>query len=148
LYFTMDLRSPDPVLLDSLDRTIDGIVADAARAEGVEWKGEVVQKNGAGGTEEMLRERRKHPLVETAIEVYRYVGIDLPKGNEAVATGSTDANVGVVLGIPSISIGRSYGGNQHTLTEWADWPSARKATKIVLLLATSMAGLPPATIVP
>lgn len=148
LYFTIDLRSPDPVLLDSLDRTIDRMVAEAAKAEGVEWKREVVQKNGAGGTEEMLKERRKHPLVETAIDIHRFVGIDLPRGGEAIAFGSTDANVGVVMGIPSISIGRSYGGNQHTLTEWADWPSARKATKMVLLLATSMAGLPPATIVP
>jgi len=142
LYFTMDLRSPDPVLLDSLDRTIDGIVADAARAEGVEWRREVVQRNGAGGTEAMLKERRQHPLVLTAIDTYRFVGIELPAGREAVATGSTDANVGVVRGIPSISIGRSYGGNQHTLSEWADWPSALKATKMVLLLATSMAGLP------
>lgn len=146
LYFTMDLRSPDPVLLDSLDRTIDRIVAEAARAEGVEWRREVVQRNGAGGTEEMLRERRRHPLVETAIDVYRFVGIDLPRGREAVATGSTDANVGVVRGIPSISVGRSYGGNQHTLSEWADRPSALKATKMILLLATSMAGLPSAIV--
>jgi di/tripeptidase len=90
----------------------------------------------------MLKDRRTHPLVETAIDIYRYVGLELPKGSEAVATGSTDANIGVVMGIPSISVGRSYGGNQHTLTEWADWPSAQKATKMVLLLATSMAGLP------
>jgi di/tripeptidase len=102
----------------------------------------MVQRNGAGGTEAMLTERRQHPLVLTAIDAYRFVGIELPAGREAVATGSTDANVGVVRGIPSISIGRSYGGNQHTLSEWADWPSALKATKMVLLLATSMAGLP------
>lgn len=148
LYFTMDLRSPDPVLLDSLDRTIDRIVAEAAKAEGVEWRREVVQRNGAGGTEETLKERRRHPLVETAIDVHRFVGIDLPRGREAVATGSTDANVGVVRGIPSISIGRSFGGNQHTLSEWADWPSARRATKMVLLLATSLAGLSGSAIVP
>lgn len=149
LYFTMDLRSPDPVLLDSLDRTIDRIVAEAAKAEGVEWRREVVQKNGAGGTEAMLRERRRHPLVETAIDVHRFVGVELPRGREAVATGSTDANVGVVRGIPSISVGRSFGGDQHTLSEWADWPSALKATKMVLLLATSLSGLSgPGTIIP
>lgn len=148
LYFTMDLRSPDPVLLDSLDRTIDGIVAEAAKAEGVEWRREIVQRNGAGGTAEMLMERRRHPLVETAIDVHQFVGINLPRGREAVATGSTDANVGVVRGIPSISIGRSLGGNQHTLSEWADWPSARQATMVVLLLATSLAGLAGSAIVP
>ena len=140
LFFTMDLRSPDPVLLDSLDRTIDAAVAAAARAEGVEWRKEAVQRNRAGGTEAMLAERRTHPLVQTAIDIHRFVGIDLPAGHEAIATGSTDANVGVVRGIPSISVGRSFGGNQHTLSEWAHWPSALPATKMVLLLAVSMSG--------
>lgn len=138
LYFTMDLRSPDPGLLDSLDRAIDDHVAQAAKKEGVEWRREVVQKNRAGGTEAMLRERRMHPLVTSAIDIYRYVGVDLPAGREAVATGSTDANVGVVRGIPSIAVGRSYGGDQHTLREWAHWPSALPATKMVLLLAVVM----------
>lgn len=36
LYFTMDLRSVNPVLLDSLDRTIDGMVAAAAAKEKVQ----------------------------------------------------------------------------------------------------------------
>ena len=151
LFFTMDLRSPDLALLDSLDRTIDGHVAVAANKEGVEWRKDVVQKNRAGGTEAMLRQRRTHPLVETAIDIYRFVGVNLPKGREAVASGSTDANVGVVRGIPSIAVGRSYGGNQHTLSEWAHWPSALAATKMVLLLAVAMADGPPAgpaTVIP
>jgi acetylornithine deacetylase/succinyl-diaminopimelate desuccinylase-like protein len=140
LYFTMDLRSPDPVLLDSLDREIDRTVAAAAQGERVEWRKEIVQKNRAGGTEAMLADRRVHSLVQSAIDIHRFVGIDLPAGREAVATGSTDANVGVVRGIPSISVGRSFGGDQHTLSEWAHWPSALPATKMVLLLAVSMAG--------
>ena len=61
--------------------------------------------------------------------------IGMPGATEAVATGSTDANMGVVRKIPSIAIGRSYGGNQHTLTEWAHWPSALPATKMLVLLA-------------
>lgn len=142
LYFTMDLRSPNPTLLDYLDGEIDGIVAEAARAEGVEWSREIVQKNRAGGTADMLKDRLAHPLVQTAIDIHKFVGIKLPEGREAEATGSTDANVGVVRGIPSISVGRSYGGNQHTVTEWADWPSALSATRMVLLLATTLAGLP------
>lgn len=141
LFFTMDLRSPNPTLLDYLDGEIENIVAEAAKAEGVEWRKEIVQKNRAGGTEEMLKDRRTHPLVQTAIDIHRFVGVDLPPGREAIATGSTDANAGVVRGIPSISVGRSFGGDQHTLTEWAHWPSALPATKMVLLLATSLAGL-------
>jgi hypothetical protein len=99
-----------------------------------------VQRTRAGGTAEMLRDRRTHPLVQNAIDIHRFVEIPLPQGNEAQATGSTDANMGVVRGIPSIAVGRSFGGNQHTLTEWAHWPSALPATKMILLLATTMAG--------
>lgn len=142
LYFTMDLRSNDPQLLDSLDRLIDAGVAAAAAAEGVTWRKEEVTRERAGGTERMLQERRQHPLVQTAIEVHRFVGIPLPAGREAEASGSTDANAGVVRGIPSISVGRSNGGDQHTLREWAHWPSALQATRMVLLLAVAMSDAP------
>ncbi|HEX2091344.1 MAG TPA: M20/M25/M40 family metallo-hydrolase, partial [Longimicrobiaceae bacterium] len=135
--FTMDLRSVDPALLDSLDAEITARVARAAEAEGVRWDREVVTRNRAGGTAEMLRDRRAHPLVQTAVDVHRFLGI----GSEAVPTGSTDANAAVVRGIPAISVGRSYGGDQHTLSEWAHVPSALPATKMVLLLAVSMAGV-------
>ncbi|MBV6523046.1 MAG: N-acetyl-lysine deacetylase [Gemmatimonadaceae bacterium] len=139
LYFTMDLRSPNPALLDSLDGEIDRVVVAAARQEGVETRKEIVQHNRAGGTEAMLTNARSHPIVQTAIDVHNFLGIDIgPSGKDAVATGSTDANMGVVRGIPSISIGRSVGGNQHTLSEWAYWPSALPAAKMVLLLAVAL----------
>jgi len=138
LYFTVDLRSPDPILLDSLDRTITQIAQDAAARERVGLRVEVEQKNQAGGTTAQLEGARKHPLVQTAVDIQNQLGIvGLPGAPEAIATGSTDGNVGVVRGVPSIAIGRSYGGNQHTLTEWADAPSALPATKLVLLLAVT-----------
>ena len=132
--FTMDLRSVNPTLLDSLNTEIDARVAKAAAAHKVTWSKEVVTKNAAGGTEEMLRDRRAHSLVQTAIDVHRF--LDLP--STAVASGSTDSNTAVVRGIPSISVGRSRGGDQHTLSEWSDIKSALPATKMVLLLAVSM----------
>jgi acetylornithine deacetylase/succinyl-diaminopimelate desuccinylase-like protein len=135
----MDLRSVNPVLLDSLNAEIEARVAKAAQAEKVAWARDVVQRNKAGGTAEMLRERRAHPLVQTAVDIHEYLGIPAP----AVASGSTDSNAAVVRGIPSISVGRSRGGDQHTLSEWADADSALPATKMVLLLALSMARLAP-----
>lgn len=139
LFFTVDLRSPDPKLLDSLDRRIGAIVQESADRERVQLVVEVEQKNGAGGTAAMLEPARRHPLVQTAIDIQKQLGVrfGMPGAAEAVASGSTDANVGVVAGIPSISIGRSYGGDQHTLSEWADWPSALLGTKLTLLLATT-----------
>lgn len=139
LFFTVDLRSSDPALLDSLDRAITRIARESAQREGVELVVEVEQKNGAGGTEAMLAEARRHPIVQTAIDIQRHLGVQfgMPGASEALATGSTDANIGVVMGIPSISIGRSYGGGQHTLTEWADGPSALLGAKLTILLATT-----------
>jgi tripeptide aminopeptidase len=152
LFFTVDLRSPDPALLDSLDRQITRIAHEAAERARVELVVEVEQKNGAGGTEAMLAGARRHPLVQTAIDIQRQLGVRFgaPGASDAIATGSTDANVGVVMGIPSISIGRSYGGNQHTLSEWAHWPSAALGTKLTLLLATTFGdgirAVPPRTV--
>ena len=139
LFFTVDLRSSDPALLDSLDRAIGKLAQEAADKEKVTLVVEAEQKNGAGGTERMLAPARRHPLVQTAIDIQKQLNVDfgMPGASEALATGSTDANIGVVMGIPSIAIGRSQGGNQHTLTEWAHWPSALQGTKLTLLLATT-----------
>ncbi len=139
LYFTVDLRTPDPILLDSLDRTITTIVREAAEREKVGLRIEPEQKNAAGGTTEQLRGARAHPLVQTAVDIQAQLGIVVgaPGAPEALATGSTDANMGVVRRIPSIAIGRSYGGNQHTLSEWAHAPSALPATKLLTLLAVT-----------
>lgn len=135
--FTMDLRSVNPILLNDLDAQIDSAVARAATAHGVEWAKEQTLRNRAGGTAQMLEDRRAHPLIQTAIDVHGHLGIE----SRAIASGSTDANAGVVRGIPSISIGRAIGGDGHTLSEWSEVDSALPATKIALLIAVAMAGL-------
>jgi len=147
LYFTTDLRSTDPVLLDSLDRSIGRLVADAAAREKVGLRVERELQNGAGGTTAMLAPARAHPLVQTAVDVQQHLGIRTgpPGAGDAIAIGSTDANMGVIRRIPSIAIGRSYGGNQHTIHEWADWKSALPATKLLLLLAVTMSDSSPRT---
>lgn len=137
VWFTMDLRSVNPILLDQLDREIEQRVAAAAAAHGVTWAKEEVTRNRAGGTEEILRERRAHPLIQTALDTHQWAGIQ----SRAIATGSTDANMGVVRGIPSISIGRSFGGDQHTLSEWSESTSALPATRIAMMITLAMTGV-------
>ncbi|HVG44845.1 MAG TPA: M20/M25/M40 family metallo-hydrolase [Longimicrobium sp.] len=137
VWFTVDLRSVNPALLDSLDAEITGRVAAAARENRVQWRREPVQRLAAAGTEEMLRDRRAGAIVQTALDVHRFLGIE-PR---AEASGSTDANVAVTRGIPAIAVGRARGGDQHTLSEWADRDSALPATRMLLLLAVSLAGL-------
>jgi acetylornithine deacetylase/succinyl-diaminopimelate desuccinylase-like protein len=136
-WFTVDLRSVNPALLDSLDGEITRRVEAAAREHRVQWSREPVQRLTAAGTEEMLRGRRAHPIVQTALDVHRFLGIE----SRAEASGSTDSNVAVTRGIPAIAVGRGRGGDQHTLSEWADRDSALPATRMLLLLAVSLAGL-------
>jgi tripeptide aminopeptidase len=137
VWFTVDLRSVNPALLDSLDAEITARVGAAAAANRVQWRREPVQHLAAAGTEDMLRDRRASAIVQTALDVHRFLGIEA----SAEATGSTDSNVAVTRGIPAIAVGRARGGDQHTLSEWAERDSALPATRMLLLLAVSLAGL-------
>lgn len=154
LYFTVDLRSSDPVLLDSLDRTITRVTQETAAEQKVGLKIEIEQKSGAGGTEKQLEGARAHPLVQTAIDINRALGMSagMPGAAEAVATGATDANPGVVRKIPSIAIGGSKASGAHQLTEFALASSALPSTKLLYLLTATFADgikiVPPAKIVP
>jgi tripeptide aminopeptidase len=139
--FSVDLRTVDADLLQSLDAAIVARCQAAAAAHKVGFMREWIQRSEAGGRPEQLTDRRAHPLVQTAIDVLRYLGVELPKGREAVASGSKDANVGVVQGIPSIAVGRARGGDQHTLQEWSDIESAKIGTKQIILLASALAEL-------
>jgi acetylornithine deacetylase/succinyl-diaminopimelate desuccinylase-like protein len=139
--FTVDLRTVDPELLPKLDAQILAKCEEAAKAEGVDFERHFITRNEAGGTPDQLAERRAHPIVQTGIDVLEYLGVELPENRKASASGSTDANAGVLRGIPSIAIGRGRGGKQHTLAEWANVDSARTATKQILLLVASLAEL-------
>ena len=154
LYFTVDLRSSDPVLLDSLDRMITRITQEVAAEQKVGLKIEIEQNSGAGGTEKQLEGARAHPLVQTAVDINRALGMTpgMPGASEAVATGATDANPGVVRKIPSIAIGGSKASGAHQLTEFALASSALPSTKLLYLLTATFADgikiVPPAKIVP
>lgn len=154
LYFTVDLRSPDPVLLDSLDRTITRITTEVAERQKVGLRVEIDQKNQAGGTAKQLEGARAHPLVQTAVDINRALGMSpgMPGAEEAVATGATDANPGVVRKIPSIAIGGSKANGAHQLSEYALASSALPSTKLLYLLTATFADgvriVPPAKIVP
>jgi len=154
LYFTVDLRSSDPVLLDSLDRTIVRVTKAVAEEYKVGLRVEVEQKNQAGGTEKQLEGARAHPLVQTAVDINRALGMSagMPGAQEAVATGATDANPGVVRKIPSIAIGGSKASGAHQLQEYAIASSALPSTKLLYLLTATFTDgvkvVPPAKIVP
>ncbi len=137
IWFTVDLRTIDPTLLKELDSQIMGKCQAAAKSFGVTFTREYIQQSEAGGRPETLASRLTHPIVKTPVDVLNYLGVT-PLLNPS---GSTDANVGVVKGIPSVSIGRTKGGNQHSLTEWAEIASEKTGAKQMLLILVSLAEL-------
>jgi acetylornithine deacetylase/succinyl-diaminopimelate desuccinylase-like protein len=137
-WFTVDLRTIDAGLLKQLDGQIVAKCEAAAKAQGVTFKREFIQQSEAGGRPDQLTKQLASAPVQTTISVLQHLGVKLA-ARSPEATGSTDENVGVVRGIPSVAIGRTYGGNQHSLTEWADIASAKNGTKQLLLLAVSLA---------
>jgi acetylornithine deacetylase/succinyl-diaminopimelate desuccinylase-like protein len=141
-WFTVDLRSVSPPLLDELSEELDRRVALAADRHNVQWTRDpptspsAVEASGAMLPED---QRRSHPIVQTALDIYEHLAV--PTG--AADTGSTDAVAAVRMGIPAIAIGRGRGGDNHTLSEWAEVQSTLVATKALLLLAVSMAEITP-----
>lgn len=142
-YFTVDLRTTDPAVLQDLDQKIRAIAENAAKKEGVEFRVEMANETAAGGTAAQLVDRRKHPIVQTGVDVMSYLmQQEYPDRKvEAVATGSTDGNIGVEMGIPTIAVGRTIGKGQHTLDESAEIGAIDIGTKQIILLAAFLSGM-------
>jgi di/tripeptidase len=142
-FFTVDLRSTDPDQLRRLDDRISAAAENAARQEKVGFRREVVSANPAGGTESQLAARRRHPIVQTGVDVLNFLlRKDYPAVKvSAAASGSTDGNVGVEMGIPTIAVGRTFGKDQHTLQESAEIKPIFLGTKQIVLLAYALGGL-------
>lgn len=138
-YFTVDIRSNDPAVYQDLSERIRRFAEDAAKQERVGFRTEVSSDAPAGGTEQQLAARRAHPIVQTAVDIQTFLDLGRGRPIRAVASGSTDANIGVEMGIPSIAVGRAFGGDQHTLQEYADIDSAYLGAKQIILLAVSLA---------
>ena len=74
------------------------------------------------------------PLLETLRAVDRHLGL-----RTELRLGSTDANIPLSLGVPSLSMGAGgEGGGAHTLAEWYSAKDRETGLKRVLLLALTM----------
>ena len=71
-----------------------------------------------------------HPLVTTARNALDYLAV-----GSSLEIGSTDANILLAGGIPSVCIGLTWGGNAHSTDEYID-PSGIPAGMQQLTLLT------------
>ena len=118
-----EYRSNDREHLAQMRRQFEEAL-ESVRSERAEFLVECVGERPCGGDVDAEALARLHARGEAAIR-------------EAVGTekilkrpGSTDSNIPLSLGIPSVTFGLYVGGGEHTREEWLEIPSLAKGLKI------------------
>ena len=124
----LDLRSEDRAALTTIENQIAALI-DAARSPDVEFAVEVVGDRPAGHIPV------SHPLVQMARAVLESMGI-----HPLYEAGSTDANVLLASGLPTITIGITQGGNAHREDEFIETANILDGLWQLLLLTVGAAG--------
>lgn len=105
-WMELDLRSEDPKTLAALVRDMERILKMANRP-GVTFKSEIIGKRPSGALE------ISHPLISLADECLREQDFQ-----PLLTVGSTDANIPLSRGYPSLVLGVTTGGGAHTTEEF------------------------------
>ncbi len=137
----VDFRSTDAQQLLRLEAALRRAVEDAverwnekARASGTASRSRLSFTIIKIGDRPAAQLPDDSPLLATLRAVDRHLGL-----RTDLRLGSTDANIPLALGIPSLSIGAGgEGGAAHTLREWYSARERDLALKRVLLLTLSM----------
>jgi acetylornithine deacetylase/succinyl-diaminopimelate desuccinylase-like protein len=107
----LDLRSESPDMLAHMIAQVEQLVAEADQPgqEDIHVRAKAIGDRPAGQISV------DHPLVRAAIECFTRAGI-----NVKLNIGSTDANVPLSRGYPSICMGLTVGGGSHTQGEYIE----------------------------
>lgn len=134
----IDIRSIDPARLDVMEGLLNQAVSDALK------KQNSIKREGASLTVNIDKIGNRPsgslepnlPLIQRAMAATAYFN-ETP----SLTIGSTDSNIPISLGIPSVTIGRGgIGGNAHALNEWWYNKEGHKSIQLALLLLLSEAG--------
>ena len=134
----VDVRSVDPNRLDEMEKILKNSVKEALDDQNNRKRmGDnltyVIDKIGNRPSGELSPSL---PLVQRAMAVTKHFGV-----TPRLTRGSTNSNIPISLGIPSVTIGRGgKGGNVHSLAEW--WYNDRgyRSIQLSLLLVLMEAG--------
>jgi Di- and tripeptidases len=139
-WIDVDLRSTNVGALDACVRDIHEVVRAAVREENyrrspntppLEFEVTTIGDRPSGAVDD------DHPLVLAAMNAT----IDIGRRPE-LATASTDANVPISMGVPSIAIGAGgRGGGIHTSAEWYDNTNGHQGVARALNVLVAAAGL-------
>jgi acetylornithine deacetylase/succinyl-diaminopimelate desuccinylase-like protein len=135
-WMEVDMRSSDRASLASVDASFHKAVDTSVEEENERWGHprmvtvvkDLVGDRPAGNTP------ADAPIVKTALAVAKALGFPAGSGE-----GSTDSNVPMSLGIPSITIGGGgRGSGAHALSESFDTTDSWKGTQNALLLTIAL----------
>lgn len=124
---TIDLRSPNREELERVQKEIKRICSDIASEENVGLEIELNEEARAS----MIPGARDSYLLKTVVDILDYLEV---KDVTVDPLGSTDANVGIEMGILSVNLGRTYGRYKHSMNEEADIDGLFLALRQILLL--------------
>jgi len=125
----LDLRSENRDALANMEAQVMAMVQRQRQAElEVEIAVEVVGDRPSGAIS------LSHPLVQMARDV-----LQLLSTQPIYEAGSTDANILLAAGLPTITIGVTNGGNAHRLDEYIETAAIRDGLWQLLLLAVGAA---------
>ena len=132
----VDMRSADPGALQAVDTKFKKAVDDAVAAEDARWNKHVLTVDKAlVGSRPAGQTSLESPIVRAAVSVTSALGLPV-----TLDEGSTDSNIGMSLGIPSITIdGGGRGTGSHALDEAFDSTDSWKGTQRAVLLAIALA---------
>ncbi|CAN5282369.1 M20/M25/M40 family metallo-hydrolase [soil metagenome] len=139
-WIDVDLRSTSVGALDACERDIHEVARAAVREENyrraprtvpLEFVIATIGDRPSGSVDD------DHPLVRAAMNATIGIG-----KRPELATASTDANVPISMGIPSIAIGAGgRGGGVHTSAEWYDNTGGHLGVARALAVIVGAAGL-------
>jgi acetylornithine deacetylase/succinyl-diaminopimelate desuccinylase-like protein len=138
---SIDFRSTSPDELLRLEVALHRAVEDAVDQTNAAAKQLALRNRGSLtyditkiGDRPAAQLASDSPILETLRAVDRHLGISTD-----LRLGSTDANIPIALGIPSLSMGAGGdGGGAHTLSEWYSDKNREIGLRRILLLTVAM----------
>jgi acetylornithine deacetylase/succinyl-diaminopimelate desuccinylase-like protein len=143
--FEIDMRSEQPAALAELDAKVLREIHAAVAAEKARWprsSAELTVQIDTIGIRPAGEQPVTAPIVQVALAAGRALGLD-PDTNPS----STDSNIPMSMGIPSITIdGGGRGGASHAPEEWyEDTADSYKGAQWAALIVAALAGVRPAS---
>ncbi|MEZ4810253.1 MAG: M20/M25/M40 family metallo-hydrolase [Allomuricauda sp.] len=138
-WMEVDMRAIDPKNLDEIEKIFKNSVQKAImeyNASGV--KGEVAYELEQIGDRPSGELPTTLPLIQRSMAATQYFGVEPSLGR-----GSTNSNIPISKGIPSVCIGRGgKGGGAHSLHEWyLNDETGAEAIQLALLITLAETGL-------